>query len=133
MINGRVVDTSIWVDYLKKKAVAETILINSFIDKNELVTLPIILQEVLQGIKEDTIFNTVKAAFLSFKKVEYNNMETALNAALLYKFLRSKGATIRKPNDCLIACICIENNFQLLHNDRDFDNIAKHTSLKIYK
>ena len=133
MINGRVVDTSIWVDYLNKKAVAETILINSFIDKNELVTLPIILQEVLQGIKEDTIFNTVKAAFLSFKKVEYNNMETALNAALLYKFLRSKGATIRKPNDCLIACICIENNFQLLHNDRDFDNIAKHTSLKIYK
>ncbi len=133
MINGRVVDTSVWVDYLKLKAVAQTVLINSFMDKNELVTLPVILQEVLQGIREETLFETVKAAFLSFKKIEYNSFDAALHAASLFRFLRSKGATIRKPNDCLIACICIENNFQLLHNDRDFDNIAKHTSLKIYK
>ena len=133
MINGRVVDTSVWVDYLRKEAVAQTVLINSFIDKNELVTLPVILQEVLQGIREETLFKSVKAAFLSFKKIEYNSFDAALQAASLFRFLRSKGATIRKPNDCLIACICIENNFQLLHNDRDFDNIAKHTSLKIYK
>jgi predicted nucleic acid-binding protein len=33
----------------------------------------------------------------------------------------------------LIAVICIENKLTLLHNDKDFDNIAKHTSLKIYK
>ena len=133
MINGRVVDTSIWIDYLKKKAVAQTILINSFIDKNEIVSLPVIVQEVLQGIREEVLFQSVKAAFLSFKKVEYNSFDAALQSASLYRFLRSKGATIRKPNDCLIACICIENNFQLLHNDKDFDNIAKHTSLKIYK
>ena len=133
MINGRVVDTSVWVDYLKKKAVAQTLLINSFIDKNEVVTLPVILQEVLQGIREEALFESVKAAFLTFKKIEYNSIDAALQAASLFRFLRSKGATIRKPNDCLIACICIENNFQLLHNDKDFDNIAKHTSLKIYK
>jgi predicted nucleic acid-binding protein len=41
--------------------------------------------------------------------------------------------TIRKANDCLIAAICIENNYTLIHNDNDFNNIAKHTSLKIYK
>ena len=133
MINGRVVDTSIWIDYLKKKAVAQTILINSFIDKNEIVSLPVIVQEVLQGIREDVLFESLKDAFLSFKKVEYNSFDAALQAASLYRFLRNKGATIRKPNDCLIAWICIDNNFQLLHNDRDFDNIAKHTSLKIYK
>jgi len=133
MTNGRVIDSSVWVDYLHKKASPQTVLINSFIDRNEVVTLPVILQEVLQGIKEDIQFDTVKAAFLSFKIVAYNNMEAALNAALLYKFLRNKGATIRKPNDCLIAVICIENNLMLLHNDKDFTNIAKHTSLKIYK
>ncbi len=43
------------------------------------------------------------------------------------------GVTIRKANDCLIASICIENNIPIFHNDKDFDNIAKYTSLKIYK
>ena len=38
-----------------------------------------------------------------------------------------------KPNDYLIAAFCIDLNIILIHNDRDFDNIAKHTSLKIYK
>ena len=47
--------------------------------------------------------------------------------------LRQKGITIRKANDCLIASICIDNNIPLFHNDKDFNNIAKHTSLKIYK
>ncbi len=133
MINGKVVDTSVWVSYLKQIANQQTLLINSFIDKNELVTVPIILQEVLQGIKEDNIFHAIKESFLSFKVVEYSNVEAAINAALLYKFLRKKGATIRKPNDCLIAWICIDNNFQLIHYDNDFDQIAKYTSLKIYK
>lgn len=133
MINGKVVDTSVWVSYLKQNANRQTLLINTFIDKNEVVTVPIILQEVLQGIKDDIIFGSIKESFLSFKVVEYNNMEAAINAALLYRFLRKKGATIRKPNDCLIAWICMDNNFQLIHNDKDFDNIAKYTSLKIYK
>jgi predicted nucleic acid-binding protein len=133
MINGKVVDTSVWVPYLRQIENQQTLLINTFIDKNEIITVPIILQEVLQGIKEDNIFNSIKESFLSFKVVEYSNVEAAINAALLYKFLRKKGATIRKPNDCLIAWICIDNNFQLIHNDKDFDNIAKYTSLKIYK
>ncbi len=133
MINGKVVDTSVWVSYLRQIENQQTLLINTFIDKNEIITVPIILQEVLQGIKEDTIYNSIKESFLSFKVVEYSNVEAAINAALLYKFLRKKGATIRKPNDCLIAWICIDNNFQLIHNDKDFDNIAKYTSLKIYK
>jgi hypothetical protein len=133
MINGKVVDTSVWVSYLNQNANRQTLLINTFIDKNEVVTVPIILQEVLQGIKDDIIFNSIKESFLAFKVVEYNNLEAAINAALLYRFLRKKGATIRKPNDCLIAWICMDNNFQLIHDDKDFDNIAKYTSLKIYK
>ena len=57
----------------------------------------------------------------------------AVEAASLFRFLREKGVTIRKPNDCLIAVICILNSIELVHNDKDFTNIAKHTSLKIYK
>jgi len=48
-----------------------------------------------------------------------------------YRFLRSKGITIRKTIDCLIATFCIENEYQLLHNDRDFDPFEKHLGLKV--
>ena len=95
--------------------------------------LPIILQEVLQGIRSGKDFSTVKTAFLLNTIFNFNTIDMALEAATLFRFLKRNGVTIRKPNDCLIAAICIQNNFSLLHNDKDFNNIAKYTSLKIYK
>jgi predicted nucleic acid-binding protein len=70
---------------------------------------------------------------LSYHYLKIDPVYSAIRAAELYRFLRQKGVTIRKPNDCLIAAICIDNKIPLFHNDKDFDNIAKHTSLKIYK
>ena len=61
------------------------------------------------------------------------NIEFSIKAARLYRTLRRKGITIRKANDCLIAALSIEFDIPIFHNDKDFDNIAKHTSLKIYK
>ena len=37
------------------------------------------------------------------------------------------------PIDCMIASVAIEHDIQLLHNDRDFDPIEKHFSLKTVK
>ena len=48
----------------------------------------------------------------------------------LYRSVRKKGVTIRKSNDCLIAYFAISCKAVLLHNDGDFDKIAKHSSLK---
>ena len=133
MTNGKIVDTSVWIDYFNDIIDDRTNFADDFIRKGELFLIPVILQEVLQGIRNEKSFLIIKEAFLQHPFATYNEIETAVEAASLFRFLRSKGATIRKPNDCLIACICIDNNFQLLHNDKDFDNIAKHTSLKIYK
>ena len=95
--------------------------------------LPIILQEVLQGIKSSKDFAFVKNAFLRDIFVDYDAIEMALEAATLFRFLRRNGISIRKPNDSLIAAICIRNNFSLIHNDKDFEIMAKYTTLKIYK
>ncbi len=133
MTNGKIVDTSVWVDYFNKRTNKKTLLLNDLLDSNTIVMPPVIMQEVLQGINEDAVFKLVRETFFEFYQIEYNNIEAALNAALLYRFLRKKGITIRKPNDCLIAWFCIYFNVELLHNDKDFDQIAKHTTLKIYK
>ncbi len=40
--------------------------------------------------------------------------------------------SINKPNDCQIAFYAIHFKEQLVHNDKDFVKIARHTSLKVY-
>ena len=133
MTNGKVVDTSIWVSYFNSIQDKRSIIVNQLIDLNQVIILPVILQETLQGIKSDSIYQLMRESLLSYHYININPVYSAIRGAELYRFLRQKGVTIRKPNDCLIAAICIENNIPLLHNDKDFDNIAKHTSLKIYK
>ena len=133
MINGKIVDTSVWIDYFNGKIDERTNATEQFIIEGELLMLPIILQEVLQGIRSSKDFSIVKSAFLLNTFFNFNSIDMALEAATLFRFLKRNGVTIRKPNDSLIAAICIQNNFSLLHNDKDFDNIAKYTSLKIHK
>ena len=57
----------------------------------------------------------------------------AEQAAFMYRQIRTKGITIRSPNDCLIAYYAIHYKIPLVHDDRDFDHIALHSSRKIYK
>lgn len=133
MTNGTVVDTSVWINYLSNNDNKTVDITNRLIDSKHIFMLPVIMQEVLQGIENDKLFTTIRYYFLAFKGINFDNYEAALEAAILYRLLRKKGVTIRKPNDCLIAWLCIEFNLSLYHNDKDFDNIAKHTSLKIYK
>jgi predicted nucleic acid-binding protein len=54
-------------------------------------------------------------------------------AAELYRFARSKGVTIRKTLDCLIAAPCIRANASLLHADADFDRLATCSALRIFQ
>lgn len=133
MINGKIIDTSVWIDYFNGIIDERTNATAKFIIDGEVLMLPIILQEVLQGIRNSKDFINTKNAFLRNTFFEFNTIEMALEAATLFRYLKRSGVTVRKPNDCLIAAICIHNKFSLLHNDKDFNNIAKHTSLKIYK
>jgi predicted nucleic acid-binding protein len=133
MINGKVVDTSVWIDYFNSVKDETAELVNQLIDADEIIVVPVILQETLQGIKETKIFELTKELMLSYNFIDIDTIYSAIRSAELYRFLRQKGITIRKPNDCLIASICIDNKISLFHNDKDFDSIAKYTSLKIYK
>ena len=52
-------------------------------------------------------------------------------AAALYRQCRRGGETVRKLLDCLIAAVAIRAGIPVLHNDRDFDGIARHTELQL--
>ncbi len=128
-----IVDTSVWIDFYNGISNKQVEVLKSIMLTDIIVIPPIIVQEILQGIKEIKLLHIVEDSILGFQFLKYDAYEAALEAAALYRLLRSKGVTVRSSNDCLIAWFCITNSFSILHNDKDFNNIAKHTSLKIYK
>lgn len=126
------IDTSVWIDYLTGTLDKRTDLLNNHIAQNHPVLIcPIILQEVLQGIRTDADHKRIKKILLSYTMLEMDPVEAAIGAADLYRNLRKKGITIRKSNDCLIAHYAIFHHVPLLHNDTDFDLIASKTNLKL--
>lgn len=125
------VDTTVWIDFFADRDEPHVATIQKLIENEEDLSLcGVILAEVLQGIRSDTEFMTTKEylgdlIFLPMRQA------TFLRAAELYRFLRKSGITIRKPVDCMIASVAIEYDIYLLHNDRDFDHIAKHSGLRV--
>lgn len=55
-----------------------------------IVILPVILQEVLQGINDDEDYDLVNSIIFGFQFIEYDTYESALHAAGLYRKLQKK-------------------------------------------
>lgn len=125
-------DTSVWIDFFRGKKSGECTLLYKYIEENEpLLICPPIIQEILQGIRNDDDYGKIKENILSLDVLIIEPVEAAVGSADLYRKLRKAGATIRKTNDCLIAFYAIYYKVHLLHKDSDFDRIAGHSDLKI--
>lgn len=128
------VDTSVWIDFLNGRNTSHRKFLHDLLESEEDICLnEIILMEILQGIKEDKLHREVKGYLLAFNVLNSIPVESYIHASDIYRMCRKKGVTIRKSVDCLISAIALENNVPLLHNDSDFNKIAKYTDLKIIK
>lgn len=128
------VDTSVWVDFLRGgKSVQRHTLHRLIEDEEDISIAGIILTEVLQGIERDRDFQMVRDYLLEFPVYGARGVETYLQAAQIYRDCRKKGKTVRKTVDCIIASICIENDLVLLHKDSDFKLIEACTALKVLR
>ena len=125
------VDTTVWIDFFAGRNESHVMSLQELIESEEDLSLcGVILAEVLQGIRSDAEFIKAKEYLgdLIFLPMRH---ATFIQAAEIYRSLRKKGVSIRKPVDCMIASVAIEFNIRLLHNDHDFNNIAKHSKLRI--
>lgn len=106
------VDTSVWVSYMRDE---ETEVTKRFVEIGErghpFGITGVIHQEVLQGAASQIKFDYL---------AEFMGSQTAL----IYFRCRRAGITIRSTIDCLIARVAIEYDLLLLHDDRDFEDMA---------
>lgn len=125
------VDTTVWIDLFAGHDTPQVNALERRLDAGEdICVCGVVLTEVLQGIREDADYRRTRARFAHFLFLPMGP-DTFVQAAELYRSLRRRGITIRKPIDCMIAAVAIEHVVPLLHNDRDFDPIAKHCGLRV--
>lgn len=128
------VDTSVWIDFLRGEKSSQREVLHRLIEADEdIVVTEIIVTEILQGIRNDKDFQTVKEYLLEFPVYCPKGIDTYLGAARIYRECRKKGKTVRKTIDCIIAAICLDNKLTLFHKDSDFDHIEACTDLKVLK
>jgi len=128
------VDTSVLIDYFKGVENKPVKKFHQILDSNIPFGIShFIYMEVLQGSQTDKDFNLLKKYLITQTFYELKSgRESYAEAARMYLQLRKKGVTVKSTIDCLIARIAVENELFLLHNDADFDRIAKHFPLKIW-
>ena len=125
------VDTTVWIDFLKGRDTPEVQRLECLIrDDEDVCICGVILTEVLQGIREDKDYNAVSARFEAFIYLPMS-MNSLRKAADMSRLLRRKGITIRNAVDCMIAAVAIEHDIPLLHNDRDFEPLAQYCGLRV--
>ena len=127
------VDTTVWIDFFAAKSTPEVGELERLLEEGEdICTCGGILTEVLQGIRGDENYQRTLSRFDTFLFLPMNR-QIFVRAAELYRSLRHRGVTIRKPIDCMIASVAIEHDIALLHDDRDFDPIETHCGLKVVR
>jgi predicted nucleic acid-binding protein len=123
------VDTSVWIEMFRKPA---RLHIDDVADFDEVVTALPIVQEVLQGFTDERAFKQARESMLALPVVESPLQEAIfVDAAQLYRSARRAGLTIRSSTDCLIAACAIRHHLTIVHIDRDYDHLAKVSTLQV--
>ena len=126
-----VADTSVWIDYVNGIEAEHTNLLDHELINGRIITGDIIITEFLQGFKEEKDFEMAKKIMENLEYRDFLGKEIALKSAENFRKLRRNGITIRKTIDVIIATFCIENDYELIHNDKDFNPMEIILGLKI--
>jgi predicted nucleic acid-binding protein len=125
-----VVDTSVWIDYFNGVAAPHTAVLDELLGERVLATGDLIIAELLQGFDHDA---AAKRAMTLLEPLEFFEMvgrDVAIQSAANYRRLRRRGITVRKTMDMLIGTFCLMRDYEILHNNRDFDVLSRYLGLK---
>jgi len=122
------VDTSVWIEVFRKPS---RLRLDQVVDFDDVVTCLPVVREVLQGFRDERAFQTAREAMYALPMVASPVTQPVFDQAIeLYRAARRAGITIRSGVDCLVAACAIRHSLAVLHRDRDFDLLAKVSSLE---
>lgn len=127
-----IVDTSVWIEYIQRTGSQADVLLGAAIDVDDRITLPeLVRMELLTGPTDEDRAKERRRFLDAFDVVALEPLIDAEEAAAIHRRCRRAGETPRNLVDCMIAAVAIRRDEPLLHRDRDFDVIARHTPLQV--
>lgn len=126
-----VVDSSVWIDFFNGKNSLEVERLEACLGVTPIAIGDLILVEVLQGFRNSKDMEVASEIFSSLGSIEMLADNCKYKAVENYRYLRSKGITVRKTIDGIIATACIETKLPLLFSDRDFLPYVEHLGLLV--
>lgn len=87
--------------------------------------------ELLAGTRTPSELARLRTRLRSTTLLRLRGLADFESAAELYRTCRRHGASVRRLMDCLIAAVAIRERATILHNDRDFETLARHSKLRI--
>ena len=125
-----VVDTSVWIDYFNGVPTPQVDLLDDLLGRRVLAVGDLILAELLQGFATEGDANRALRLLEPLEFVTMAGRDVAIQSAANYRRLRRRGVTVRKTMDMLIGTYCLMHGHEILHNDRDFDLLARYLGLR---
>jgi predicted nucleic acid-binding protein len=121
------IDSSVWIEIFRKGSKLGPKDVDL---ENSVICLPV-LQEVLQGFRDEDAYRRAREALLSLPVIESPmSLEVYERAVDLYRLARRQGLTVRSSTDCLIAACAMRHDLTVLHRDRDFAALARVSKLR---
>ncbi len=125
-------DSSAWIEGLRGTGSAVDLALTRLLDDGSdiAVTEPVIM-ELLAGARSASELRATRSRLLALPMLRVEDLVTYERASAVWRACRVAGESIRNTIDCLIAAVAIREGASVLHADRDFDVIARHTDLRI--
>lgn len=116
-----VIDSSIFIEYLRSRDRQNTTLVN-LPEVPALYVSDVTVFELFMGAKDESKWNDVEAILAPLVKLPFDT-EAAIEAAKIFQFLQKQGNII-EFRDIFIAAIAIANKLPLKTlNNKDFSRI----------
>ena len=124
------VDSSAWIEFQRATGSPADRRLTAAVEAGEpLATTGLILLEMLAGARDERQAQDLRRLLDRCRLLRLEEPFDYESAALLYRACRRTGTTVRRLPDCLIAAVAIRTGAALLHQDADFDAIARHAPL----
>ena len=126
-----IVDSSVWIDHLDGRSNPATarLAVQLQEDETQVLVGDLIVHEVLRGMRSPKRRAAILQYFQTLSIVNMVDLQRSVRSATRYAELRTKGITIRKTTDVLIAGYCLDEDESLLFADRDFLHFVTHYGL----
>ncbi len=130
-----VVDSSVWIDFFNAADEPAAELLEQLLDRGDvrIVVPDLVLFEVLRGFRHEADHRQARQLMEALSIEDTASHELAVIAAGHYRSLRAQGITVRSAVDVLIASFCIENDYALLHRDRDYAHFEARRGLRTWR